>query len=184
MQKIMNLVVVRLGQARYLFFVGLACCFVGMTSLALAALIPTRKEHTHSQGSELPIALPKEAKINSWTPPQPPPRPLSQGRLVSTDLDCLSEEVIPCIARIEREASIAEIASYLHVKTDALRKLNPQLHRNRLNSGDQLVITSCMDRNTIPTLPEPNACRFERLHIKPNDPRIAGAPRTPASRTR
>jgi hypothetical protein len=180
MNKIMEFVVARLGEARYLVFVGLICCFVGTAALALAALIPSHTQQTHDETGTLPNAHPSDIRIPYPASSHPPIRPLFPPRLLSTDLDCLSEEIIACSARIERDTSIAVAADYVHSTIIALRKLNPRLHGNRLKSGDRLTITSCMDRNTIPSLPETSACRFKRLNIKPDDPRVAGVPRTPA----
>lgn len=175
MSTIMNFVVSRLGEARYLFVVGLVFALIGTLSLGLAALVP-QPTHQNRNG----VTAPREAHQTSTrtSAPEPahiipvPPLPDRLLMLPSGGLECLSDEVITCTAHLTRDASVAEVAAYLHTKVSAIRKLNPRLQKNRLKKGDEVVITNCMDRNTVPPLPETTGCRLARLKLRPDDARI------------
>lgn len=169
MSTIMNFIVSRLGEARHLFVVGVILALIGTLPLGPAALNRnggTASHEAHQTYTQNPA--PEPAHIIPV-----PPSPERLLVLPSGGLECLSEEVITCTAQLTRDASVAEVAEYLHTKVSAIRKLNPHLHRKRLKKGDEVVITNCMDRDTVPPLPETTGCRLARLKLSPDDARIS-----------
>lgn len=177
MSTIMNFVVARLGEARHLFVVGVILALFGTISLGLAALVPQPTQQNHDGVTASPHAYRSNTQNPAPEPPHIIPSHILPERLLlmpSGGLDCLSEDVIACSAQLQRDASVAEVATFLHTNLRAMRRLNPGLRRSRLKKGDWITIDTCLDRNTLPTLPETTACRLARLKVGPNDPRIAG----------
>lgn len=111
-------------------------------------------------------AVPAPAHIAAARSPAPvvPDHPI-----LRTEFECLADAVMPCGAHVERDASLSEIAAFLHADVGLLRRLNPNLHGSRVRKGNRVTITSCLARNTDPSDAESLPCRVERLGVRPAD---------------